>query len=35
MIKTNEALTFSEDHIVHSLPKILGCSNNDILFIDI
>ncbi|RKM57985.1 hypothetical protein D6853_00130 [Butyrivibrio sp. X503] len=35
MIKTNEALTFSEDHIVHSLPKILGCSNQDILFIDI
>ena len=35
MIKTNEALTFSEDHIIHSLPKILGCSNKDILFIDI
>lgn len=35
MIKTNESLTFNEDHIVHSLPKILGCSNNDILFIDI
>lgn len=35
MIKTSEALTFNEDHIVHSLPKILGCSNNDILFLDI
>ena len=35
MKKSVKSITFSADHIIHKLPKMLGCSNNDILFIDI
>jgi len=35
MKKSVKSITFSADHIINKLPKMLGCSINDILFIDI
>ena len=35
MKKSIKNITFSDDHIIHKLPQMLGCSNDDILFIDI
>ncbi|MBO4457752.1 MAG: ribonuclease H-like domain-containing protein [Butyrivibrio sp.] len=35
MIKNVKSITFSHDHIVNTLPKMLGCSLSNILFIDI
>ena len=35
MKKSIKNITFSDDHIIHKLPQMLGCSKDDILFIDI
>ncbi len=35
MIKTSEGLILSEDHIINSLPGMLKCSAEDIMFVDI